>query len=272
MERPAKSSQESDSLVNLLKTYKSFADLPDDVDIQFTPKPIVYNPGRVTLSEADKEFQRVERALRKKYPCSDALPESFDPQKLEASRLSRLHRLPVTTSQPQTSHCIPSTRITSQSAAATTSEDGDRTPRARRSLRRPPSNDSLPSISGLSVASSLDNDETLAGYESEVTIIEAKTTNITKLSAPSTPSPPASRPRSHTVVEPRDAARGRRLSAASRQTEGPAAREGMRRSASPPRIRSGSRPPLSKSSYVAGDGTKERVPRYFPFKSRMNRK
>ncbi|KAI0849515.1 hypothetical protein F5Y00DRAFT_269500 [Daldinia vernicosa] len=63
-------------------------DLPDDPDMSSQSKITWHQlgPSNAGFSKGDIEFMKHEEYLRMKWPCSEAMPESFDPDILEAVR------------------------------------------------------------------------------------------------------------------------------------------------------------------------------------------
>ncbi|KAL7619714.1 hypothetical protein AAE478_010256 [Parahypoxylon ruwenzoriense] len=243
----------SERLMELLKKCGSFEDLPDVSDSVLcgTQKHKIFlnqTGSCVSLSKKDAAMKRYEDYLRLKWPCSEAMPPEFDPDKLEAIRKARF---PFRTAdenfleRKDTLHELAT--IGKYQKYEDTSGD----------MYLGEANTSSESLtSDVSVTESLDNEEHLENYESEVVVHVASMENI----IPATPERTTIRRSTACTLERKPT----------------------------PRIRSGSKPPLCRSAFagagqaVAKDGcdgqspgTKlkgyPQAPRYFPFRSRIGR-
>ncbi|RYP82459.1 hypothetical protein DL770_005572 [Monosporascus sp. CRB-9-2] len=173
--------------------------------------------SHVARSPSDYDHQAYERYLRNKWRCSDVMPDSFDPKKLELKR-----RALFSTRNKEKAHSIteePEAPKAGPPVSEETTPSAE--PQAPLGLPFPASRDGL-AESALSVAKSWDSDEqVLDGYESEATASDALTER---------------------------GARTRRC-ANTFSSSGATTGEPLERKPTP-RIRAGSKPPLSKSAYA----------------------
>ncbi|RYP49482.1 hypothetical protein DL768_004841 [Monosporascus sp. mg162] len=193
----------------------------------------------------DYDLRAYERYLRNKWRCSDAMPDSFDPKKLELKRRALVstrstEKAHSTTKEPEDPKAEPP--ISEETKPSTE-------PQAPLRVPFPASRDGL-AESALSVAKSWDSDEqVLGGYESEATASDA----LAERSA-------------------RTKRRANTFNSSGATTEEPLERKPT------PRIRAGSKPPLSKSAYAncgvscadANCSVKERRMRYEMWSGLMN--
>ncbi|RYP10762.1 hypothetical protein DL764_000458 [Monosporascus ibericus] len=165
----------------------------------------------------DCDHQAYERYLRNKWGCSDAMPDSFDPKKLELKRkaLFSTRNIEIAhsiTKEPQPPKAEPSISEKTKPSVG---------PQAPLGVPFPASRDGL-AESVLSVAKSLDsNEQVLDRYESEATASDALTEGSARM-----------RRRANTF-----------------SSSGATIEEPLERKPTP-RIRAGSKPPLSKSAYA----------------------
>ncbi|RYP68916.1 hypothetical protein DL769_005392 [Monosporascus sp. CRB-8-3] len=173
--------------------------------------------SHVARPPPDCDQEAYERYLRNKWRCSDAMPDSFDPKKLELKR-----RALFSTRNKEKAHSVtkePEARKAQLPISEETKLSAD--PQAPHGLPFPASRAGL-AESVLSVTKSLDPDEqVLDGYESDATASDTLTERS-----------PSTRRRANTFSSP------------GAVTEEPVERKPT------PRIRTGSKPPLSKSAYA----------------------
>ncbi|KAI1372161.1 hypothetical protein F4677DRAFT_449649 [Hypoxylon crocopeplum] len=77
-----------DDVVTIIRRSNSFKDLPNDPD-SFPARVIFLQqsmPSEIALSEGDAKIRDYEEYLRSKWPCSEAIPPPFDPDRLETVR------------------------------------------------------------------------------------------------------------------------------------------------------------------------------------------
>ncbi|KAI1773100.1 hypothetical protein F4818DRAFT_443463 [Hypoxylon cercidicola] len=209
-----------------------------------------------------KKEAAYEDYLRQKWPCSEAMPEAFDPDKLEAIRRT------WTESRADNEVVIAYTKAAWAEAHKEAAEAGDDIDaedpyidRGKSFFYSSESNASSASVStGVSITDSLDSDE-LDGYDSEVTVETASRASIVRVSSRSTPD-----------VAP----------VTIRSSEPKPLEQKLT-----PRMGIGSRPPLSRSAFsTAGSSQKyecqrrprsetlrnyPRAPGYFPFRPLVRR-
>ncbi|CAJ2509273.1 Uu.00g142990.m01.CDS01 [Anthostomella pinea] len=251
-------------LVDLLNLWKPFDELPDDHDEIPKHQYCLSQPsGLTTASTSDLDIWRYEDYLRQKWACAEAMPESFDPRQLENARKSRFKPCMREQATSQSEDGLSSGE---EEYEDEDDESPEVTPLAQKSnldtlcpSQKNASTESLCSL--VSVTSPLDTDEQLESYEGEVTINEASVENINRMKT---------RPRSTT------------LSVVERVQSDIPERQPT------PRIRSGSKPPLSRSAFANSglpclqDGCNgrnsaalpamyHRGQKYFPYKSRTVR-
>ncbi|KAI0514701.1 hypothetical protein F5B22DRAFT_228026 [Xylaria bambusicola] len=205
------------------------------------------------LSKTDREMSKYEEYLRNKWGCHDAIPDPFDPEKLDAALRSRF---PAKSKQERP-------LVARERVPAPLPQPGNQAPAVKEtnSQEMPPKDMSPTSEEMIHASAAIDTDKQEKSYESEVS-----SDNETSSEKHTTP------PRGRSSTSSR---RGRSTS-----TSGPDATDRPRT----PRIRAGSKPPLSRSAFVAGGvpcehgrcqgeckrdaGRRAKAPAYFPFKSR----
>ncbi|KAI8631786.1 hypothetical protein F5Y19DRAFT_376120 [Xylariaceae sp. FL1651] len=252
------------SLIDAMERCNTFDNLPDPVD--YAPVRETYlqrheHDSLVKASrKADRKWDEYQDRLRERWPgCTDAIPEAFDPHKLEAIRKSRFpsrstHRRTIEAHDEASGQSVRDTQSNYVTAMLVEPE----TLPPRNEFIFSPNNVSpdrssalLESPSTTSLTEPLDTDDQLSGYESDVTAKEAPTNKIMR---------GWSRPLSNSA-----GARGRTPSEPPER-------------ASTPRIRAGSKPPLSRSAFANSrepcvderrplKGYKK-PPKYFPYESR----
>ncbi|KAI3316862.1 hypothetical protein HD806DRAFT_403570 [Xylariaceae sp. AK1471] len=261
------------NLLDAMKQYTRFDEVPDPDD--YIPVREAYLRKNMLESlnkpppKTDREMNKCEDYLRTKWGCTDAMPGSFDPYKLEATLHSRFpsQSRRGRSSAPREQKPEPIVQQkrdndpvdTSQVPSLEDESTHTPTPEVMYTSDGCTSSDS---VSTISITESLDNDEQLEGYESEVAVSEASMENITQVRSRSTDANNAS-------------TRGRDTCTLERTPT--------------PRIRRGSKPPLSRSAFVDGGvpcldeqcrGScrrcvtrrgRAKTPNYFPFKSRMRK-
>ncbi|KAI0487182.1 hypothetical protein F4859DRAFT_328792 [Xylaria cf. heliscus] len=215
-----------------------------------TPNPESYIPVREAslqknntsllkeLSTSDKDVYEYEEYLRKKWPVNEAIPDSFDPLKLEAVLKSRFPRKIMHGELSETSKPIPQEEALGEESSHTSAGIYSRGGNAL--------DGSI--IPGL-VNQSIETDEESGDDESED--LELLIDNVTSMWSQANP---------NTMMG---------NSQATPESS---------RHPSTPRIGAGSKPPLSRSAYSKGLGQGERKksgvakpPEYFPFKDRKRR-
>ncbi|KAI1505161.1 hypothetical protein F5X99DRAFT_431298 [Biscogniauxia marginata] len=247
----------SGKLIDFLKRCDTFNDLPDDSDQE--SRYVVPNPPITvaSMTETDKNILRYEEYLRTKWQCLEAMPASFDPEKLEIVRKTQFgahvsddgsEQVDITplVSKPNHGGDIHETALGEQTLI--------------KDRFSPHENDPTQSIStNTSITESLYTEEQLEGYESDASIKDLSIENINRV-----------RPHSNTA------------SRVTNVVSGPIEAKNT------PRIKAGSKPPLSRSAFARGgepgldESSKQlngstplvypRAPRYFPFKSRAGKK
>ncbi|TGJ83114.1 hypothetical protein E0Z10_g5645 [Xylaria hypoxylon] len=216
--------------------------------------------------KTDRDISRCEDYLRTKWGCTDAIPDAFDPYKLDAAL--RL-RFPAKNRQER------SDETREQAPGPTVQPQDDDPPTAPTEPQDTPLEDayvhspeSVYSCGCNASYESLNTDEQNIGYDSEVCTSDDEAPESTR------PTRSRSRSRSNSNTSSR---RGRTRSGTPEQTS------------STPRIRTGSKPPLSRSAFVEGgvpcldkqcQGAckrgvvvrgRSKPPPYFPFKGRVRR-
>ncbi|KAI1260257.1 hypothetical protein F5Y18DRAFT_432407 [Xylariaceae sp. FL1019] len=272
-----RTSRPSSTTTDVMKQYKSFKDLPD-LDGDYIPAREVFLRGQPPLRQKphkrDREMNWCEEYLRSKWTCTDAMPDSFDPDQLEkvfargrgGHSVSRDTR-PCRSEQRDTNTMEGTKGSTNdQRGLMATNAESVEVNEIHTSTVDDVCPSDAESQSSSAISESLDTDEQLEGYESEVSINEASTENITRVKASTSPVTARGRPRSK-AFEP------------------------VERKPTP-RIRKGSKPPLSRSAFSGsgvpclygtcqggcnGDGKggvvnrHAKAPKYFPFKSKARR-
>ncbi|KAI0891905.1 hypothetical protein F4806DRAFT_287563 [Annulohypoxylon nitens] len=218
-------------------------------------------PSSKAYSKRDLEFIKYEDYLRSKYDCSEAMPAGFDPEKLEIvfqsqrKRKNENEELDMADPEPEV-----------QSEDDDLSEIGiiEKRKECERMLNIiEPVEDSISydssDISDVSITESLDSDGLLDEYEKEAVIHTASIEKFTRVS-------PELGPGATGISPPTP------ISIVNRK--------------STPRIKTGSKPPLSRSAFAGAglpspeDGTPvpatlrgyPKAPQYFPYKKRKVRR
>ncbi|OTA55862.1 hypothetical protein K449DRAFT_468692 [Hypoxylon sp. EC38] len=230
-------------------------ELPDDDDPLFRPKVFLHQPELYLNSQLERDVERIEyeEYLRLKWGCNEAVPEDFDPDNLEIDSQARLKRLMERQEAVRNAINILSMSEPESFELNTDVHYQEKCERPN-NLYSGKSNASSESVtSSVSVAESLDSDERLQVYENEAVINVASVESLTRMVSPDP-----------TVIRRSMAASIERIPT--------------------PRIRAGSRPPLSRSAYsptaipTLRDGYTwkrpsitlkdyPRAPDYFPFNS-----
>ncbi|KAI0007161.1 hypothetical protein F4779DRAFT_619866 [Xylariaceae sp. FL0662B] len=225
----------SDHLIELMKQCECFDDLPDELSVASERKVFLYrsNPS-VDTSKADADIRGYEDYLRSKWECTEALPEGFDPEKLEAARDTRFKSRDGTDDAIQANDKL---RSGDEDVHEDVHETDDEAPSALGDEHRhtdiypSQANSSSDSVmTDISITESLDTEEELKGYENEVTVHKVSRESITRVC-------------SHTSM----------INAISPSAADPIELKPT------PRIRTGSKPPLSKSAFVVTYGFNELV-------------
>ncbi|KAI1271288.1 hypothetical protein F5Y07DRAFT_404549 [Xylaria sp. FL0933] len=204
----------------------------------------------------DREKYEYEDYLRNKWGCNDAMPDSFDPYKLDA-----LYKARVSTNnkQERSSETVKETDALMRAAVTEFREMSLQNPSSPSpdSISLSECNASRKSISEEPGRGPLETHEQTIVYESQEFVADGE-------------------------VHRKNAAQVRGRSNSDTSSRGRTTSTNPTGS-STPRIRAGSRPPLSRSAYVAGGTTCEekqcngqckqgrgrvKPPEYFPFKSR----
>ncbi|KAI5922986.1 hypothetical protein F4810DRAFT_232947 [Camillea tinctor] len=240
----------SSNLIDIMKRCHDFSDLPDDLNLGIKSYSISNLPPNIaSMSEADRNIMRYEEYLRSKWQCAEAMPESFDPEKLELIRKMRYGALKK--------------KIRKNPSDLEINRDGDIGEQSLNEDAHPYHEDDSSKIEDSdidslinSIIESLNTKEHIEGDESDAIVDSTSNEDTTK-----------ARPRSKSV---------------SRSAPAPTEQK------KEPRIKSGSKPPLSRSAFARGgetgvDGNGEgvngttpivypRAPKYFPFKGRAGKK
>ncbi|KAI3339617.1 hypothetical protein F4824DRAFT_498316 [Ustulina deusta] len=258
-----------------MKERTMFDDVPDLDD--YTPVRETYLQGNKMdaltkqLPTTDRDMYQFEEYLRNKWGCNDAIPESFDPDKLEAllrSRLPTRHKQEKSSeTREQTQEPVLWPEDDAPGTAATEPQAmplKDTSPPSPNSIYSCGCSASCESLSTGSVTGLLDTDGQIGDYDSEA---------LTSDDEISTEDIAQARERSNSNTA---SSRGRTASETPRRP-------------STPRIRAGSRPPLSRSAFVEGGVPcvekrcrgqckrgvvvrgRVKPPVYFPFKTRVAR-
>ncbi|KAI1485142.1 hypothetical protein F5X96DRAFT_691320 [Biscogniauxia mediterranea] len=260
--RSGKDTSSPGKLIDIMKQCHDFSDLPDDFNLQARSYRTSNMPPNIaSMSEADRNNMKYEEYLRSKWHCAEAMPESFDPDKLEIIR-----KMKYRTSAGKVS----SKKILEAPLVLEINDDesiGEPSPSeyTHPSLEDPSPEDISTDASVIdslidSIIESLNTEKQLEGYESDAVAVKgASTENMAKV-----------KPRSKTVGQ---------------ASQSPSVPTGPKRE---PRIKSGSKPPLSRSAFARGGETSidesaqgvsgttpivyPRAPRYFPPKGRAGKK
>ncbi|KAI2635859.1 hypothetical protein GGS26DRAFT_514877 [Hypomontagnella submonticulosa] len=251
-----------DAILSVLKKCKNFNDLPDDSDPFAERKISLHQPGlsNIVLSEGDAEEAKYQEYLRSRWPISEAIPAEFDPDELEASWKRQFG--PRVENDPNLGDSKLSLQLADYDSDAVeiifdqVSSLSNMDPQEANG-----SSESL--CTDGSVTESLDSDEELEGYESEVAVQRAASAKMVRVSICNIPQASAAvmcQPSTETIIERKPT----------------------------PRIRTGSKPPLSRSALSCaglpspkegyqGKGPSmtlkgyPQAPKYFPFRSRVSR-
>ncbi|KAI0018178.1 hypothetical protein F4780DRAFT_536481 [Xylariomycetidae sp. FL0641] len=219
------------------------------------------------VTRSDRRMERYEEYLRNKWECSDALPEAFDPEKLEAKRKAR-------------------------SSKTKKSDEEERRGRSK-TVSEPPKPTSTPALPVRKAAERKesedddDDDSGSAEVQDKPSDPPARSPDPARAPAASSASPPeAAAPPPPPPPKPALPNPARRF----RSTSNPVPPTAPER-APTPRIRSGSKPPLSRSAFApkcshhegggaaamcegcrglpTGKAAKREHAKYFAFRSRM---
>ncbi|KAI1292982.1 hypothetical protein F5Y03DRAFT_400219 [Xylaria venustula] len=204
--------------------------LEDDPDLNtYTPVRETYlqqdKRGGLTKRppKTDREMSEREDYLRNKWGCNDAIPDPFDPDKLDASFRAKFSTRNRQTEQSETRKKAQELKIRPENNIPATATPESLSPRA---IHAPRCNALNKPVFTTSTNQSPDNDEQSLAYESEASASDYETTTENMIQA-----------------------RGRSISNVDRR--GRATSDAKERP-STPRIRAGSKPPLSRSAYVEG--------------------
>ena len=269
----------SEPLVNYLKRYEDFSQLPDDSGAAGSES---FAGGRRPSARAMKEpppgcpIEVWEKYLRGKWDASDLFPEGFDPQKLEKKRLAQLPSHGGKASAPDVNKAHP--KIVREKEQPLTADDVDRKDEqaaAGSADSLGPYSDPFPKYpdghASAEAATQVSARADVIGKQ------ERHEGGMTPAEAPAGPSF-YQRLRANAieagVLPPEDAAGTEPATTAVQRCP-------------TPRIRTGSKPPLSKSAYAnscpdpdCGGGARRgssdsisrvKAPTYFPFQSRMRK-
>ncbi|KAK5630163.1 hypothetical protein RRF57_005878 [Xylaria bambusicola] len=251
--------QHGDSLPHVANATRQASTNARDSD-HYIPAREVYlrknemDPRKKRPPKTDREMSKYEDYLRNKWGCNDAIPDSFDPDKLDAVLRSRFPAKSTQQSPLESREKVqaPSAQPV-KDAPATKEKESHEMPLKDIST----SSSKIVNSSGSPAA--VDADEQDINYNNE--------TSMTENSTPEKNTLPRERSNSTTTTH-----RGR-TNPVSEATDRPRT----------PRIRAGSKPPLSRSAFVAGGvpceqelcegqckrdaGRRAKAPEYFPFKS-----
>ncbi|KAI0598417.1 hypothetical protein F4775DRAFT_555431 [Biscogniauxia sp. FL1348] len=212
------------------------------------------------MSEADRNIMRYEEYLRSKWQCVEAMPESFDPDKLEIIRRLKYGTFAGKGISKRILKSPLDLEIVDDESIGEPSPSEYTHPSVEDASPEDISTDASVIDSLIdAIIESLNTEKQLEGYESDVTVKGASTEYMTKI-----------KPRSKTVGH---------------ASQSPSVPTGPNRE---PRIKNGSKPPLSRSAFARGGETGivensqglvsttpivyPRAPRYFPFKGRAGKK
>ncbi|KAI0380501.1 hypothetical protein F5Y04DRAFT_281892 [Hypomontagnella monticulosa] len=177
----------SRTILDIMKGCKSFNDLPDDPG-PFAERKIFLHQRSydyIPPSKVDAEDAKYQEYLRSKWPCLEAMPEEFDPDKLEA-----VWQRQYASRIGDDSYSVNSNSSLQQddydSDAVELTFDQGYSPRHVYPLEGNSSSDSV--NSGTSITKSLDSDEELEDYESEVVLKHASTGKVVQYGASNSPS------------------------------------------------------------------------------------
>lgn len=254
-------------------TSNTFNDLPDDPDMS-SQREIFWHqigPSNAGFSKGDLEFMKQEEYLRMKWPCSEAMPESFDPDTLETARQARFKSVNEDKSTTEISAGVSSkndTELHDSNAEGQCKVDEQ----VSDVIHLDEANASDESVFvDVTLPEPLDSGDQLDDYNREVTIKDVSARNILQVSQGS-----------YDMSMAGDICGSELISELVSEPD-PVEREPT------PRMGSGSKPPLSRSAYAAvaqpcpKDGYLDkrpcmtlmgypRAPKYFPFKSRVGSK
>ncbi|KAI1350452.1 hypothetical protein F5Y01DRAFT_315843 [Xylaria sp. FL0043] len=204
----------------------------------------------------DREKYEYEDYLRNKWGCNDAMPDSFDPYKLDASYKARVS---TNNKQERSSETVKGTDALMRAAVTEFREMSLQDPSSPSpdAISSGECNESRKSVSEESRRGPLETHEQTIGCESQEPVADGG-------------------------VHRKNTAQVRGRSNSNTSSRGRTSSE-IPNGSSTPRIRAGSRPPSSRSAYIAGGTTCEdkqcngqckqgrgraKPPEYFPFKSR----
>lgn len=277
-------------LTDYLKRFDTYADLPEDFDVENNRPNYRYEPGRAATPPPGCDLRVYERYLRKKWLCPEAMPEVFDPNRLEdrirASRPSRRgqRETPITSNEQQQP-------LAAGGSSSEVEGEGVDEPTLVDSRKPLPSVPSLPTSTSQSNGRSADSVVSIA--------VEADEQQRARYESDGTKKTPYARYRADAIVSSSSssssgssssssAARAPTAAAAvTTTTTATATRDVIDRQPTP-RIKTGSKPPLSKSAYANASSSyadpscdargrrpslsstvRPRAPKYFPFRSQM---
>ncbi|KAI1660436.1 hypothetical protein F4813DRAFT_349955 [Daldinia decipiens] len=228
-------------------------------------------PSNAGFSEGDIEFMEHEEYLRTKWPCSEAMPESFDPDTLESSRQAQFKGHNEGTSATENSAEVLSkndTKLHDSNAEGQCKVD-EQVSYVIHLEEANAYNESV--FVDVILPEPLDSGEQLEDYNREVIVKDVSARNILQVSQGS-----------YAMSIAGDICGSELVSELIPEPD-PVERKPT------PRMGSGSKPPLSRSAYAAvaqpcpKDGYLDkrpcmtlmgypRAPKYFPFKSRVGSK
>ncbi|KAI1398620.1 hypothetical protein F4819DRAFT_21718 [Hypoxylon fuscum] len=251
------------SFVDVLKRCSTFDDLPDDDSDPFCERKICLHrlgPSDIPSSKGDVENRKHEEYLRSKWQCDEAMPETFDPYKLA-------DKLEVALQGQSKSHAEANDQVLEDDESHCENHLSDSGYGSLDLYSEEANTSSESLLSNVSVTESLDSDEQLEGYEDEVNFYTASSASITRVSLDAS-------------AEVADVS----LSVFRPVTE---TERNLERNPTP-RIRRGSKPPLSRSAFSGVglprpmDGSQgqrscetlsgyPQAPRYFPSPGKLRK-
>ncbi|KAI1099081.1 hypothetical protein F4804DRAFT_322904 [Jackrogersella minutella] len=216
-------------------------------------------PSNKALSKKDIKVMKYEEYLRSKWECSEAMPEAFDPENLEVIRQARFKPHAKNEDIAQVNELQSGDDELRELNTGIECREYEHVPDDICSEEENSSSESV--ATDFSITESLDSDEQLEEYETEAIINIASSENITRVSCcTETITTVIRRP----VAEP------------------------VERKPTP-RIKTGSKPPLSRSAFAGAglpspkDGSPgqrptttlrgyPKAPKYFPYKKKSRKK
>ncbi|KAI0886637.1 uncharacterized protein GGS22DRAFT_199042 [Annulohypoxylon maeteangense] len=241
-----------ENLHEILK-YNSFNELPDPNPL---PERKIFlhqsKPSYEASSSHDIKANRYEKRLRFEYGCSEAIPAEFDPELLEVDLQARLQ---LNAENEDLAPVDPEYQSGDDELSELgDNEDYQKCEHIPNLIYTEELNYSFESLSDVSVTESLDSDEYLDEYENNAIINVAIVEKITRVSCQTVVTPTVIRHSVPDVIVRKPA----------------------------PRIKTGSKPPLSRSAFAhAGlpspeDGSAAarrypKAPPYFPYQSKVRR-